>query len=65
MQEVVWAFLKKEYYMRLHRRDENIKDEAEFSQMIEKLCEEVPINTDNILRSNRAYVNYYLALGEE
>ena len=51
--------------MRLPRRDRDLKDAAEFSQMIEKLCEDVPINTDNILRSNRAYVNHYLALGEE
>ena len=51
--------------MRLPRRDRDLKDAAEFSQMIEKLCEDVPINTDNILRSNRAYVNHYLALGDE
>ena len=65
MQETVWALLKREYFVRLYRRDRDLATDAEFSAMIEQLCEDVPINVDNILRANRDYVDHYLALGDE
>ena len=33
--------------------------------MIQQLCDDVPIDTDAILRANRSYIDRYLQLGEE
>ena len=62
-QETIWAHLKREYYVRLHRRDEDVASEDEFRAMIRQLYEDVPINTEAILRANRRYLAQYLALG--
>ena len=64
-QETCWAMLKRVYYQRLHRRDTDVKDHAEFERMIQQLCDDVHIDTDAMLRSNRAYINRYLQLGED
>ena len=49
----------------LHRRETDMNTDQEFRAMIQQLCDDVPINTDSILRSNRAYIERYLALGAE
>ena len=51
--------------MRLHRRERDIANEEEFRQMIWQLTEDVPINTENMLRANRRWLDHYIALGEE
>ena len=51
--------------MRLHRRDHDLADDAEFEAMIRQLYEEVPVDADAMLRANRAYVASYIALGDE
>ena len=33
--------------------------------MVLQLCEDVPVNADNMLRANRRYIAQYLALGAE
>ena len=63
--EWVWSILKKAYLVRLHRRERDLRDHAEFEQMITQLYQEVPICTENILRANRSYIDHYLALGAE
>ena len=57
--------LKREYFVRLHRRERDLKDHAEFKAMIEKLYSEVPIDTEAMLRANRSHIAHYLALGDE
>ena len=57
--------MKRVYYQRLHRRNTDLASHEEFKAMIQQLCDDVPINTDNILRANRSYVAHYLALGAE
>ena len=42
--ETCWAQLKREYFVRLHRRETNILDMAQFRAMIKAVYEEVPIN---------------------
>ena len=64
-QEQIWAYLKREYYVRLHRREEDLADANQFRAMIQQLCDDVPINTDAILRANQRYLAHYLALGAE
>ena len=64
-QETVWAQIKREYYVRLHRRERDLASDEEFRNMIRELTEEVPINTENMLRANRHYLDHYIALGEE
>ena len=64
-QETVWSQLKREYYVRLHWREHDPVDDAEFRAMIQQLCDDVPINPDAILRSNRDWLDKYLALGAE
>ena len=64
-QETIWAQLKREYFVRLYRRDEDLRNDAEFAAMIEQLTQDVPINVDNILRANHRYIAEYLALGAE
>ena len=64
-QETVWSLLKREYFVRLHRRDRDLTNQAEFRAMIEQLCADVPVNAENILRANRLYINHYLDLGDE
>ena len=63
--ETLWAHLKREYFVRLHRREENLKDHAEFEAMIQQLYQEVPIDADAILRVNQPHIARYLALGAE
>ena len=55
-QETVWAQLKREYYVRLHRRDRDLASDDEFRAMVQQLCKDVPINTDAILRANQSYI---------
>ena len=62
-QETVWAQLKREFYVRLHRRDSDLADEEQFRAMVKQLYEDVPVNTDAILRANQGYIAKYLALG--
>ena len=64
-QETVWSILKREYYVRLHRRDEDLANDEAFRAMIRQLYEEVPIITENILRANQRYLAQYLALGSD
>ena len=64
VQETVWAHLKREYYVRLHRRDVDFANEAEFRAMIQQLVDDMPVNTENILRANYRYLAQYLALGD-
>ena len=64
-QETVWAQLKREYFVRLHRRDSDLANDVEFRDMILQLCEDVPVSADNMLRANRRYIAQYLALGAE
>ena len=51
--ETCWAQLKREYFVRLHRRDADILSMAQFRAMIKAVYEEVPINSDSLLRVNR------------
>ena len=51
--ETCWAHLKREYFVRLHRRDADILSMAQFRAMIKAVYEEVPINPDSLLRVNR------------
>ena len=64
-QETVWAQLKREYFVRLHRRDRDLASDAEFRAMIQQLTEDVPVNADSILRANRAWIAKYLELAAE
>ena len=57
--------LKREYFVRLHRRDRDLLTDDEFTAMIQQLCDDVPIYPDSMLRANRTYINHYLALGDE
>ena len=57
--ETCWAHLKREYFVRLHRRETNILDMAQFRAMIKALYEEVPLNQDSLLRANRQYVSFH------
>ena len=57
--ETCWAQLKREYFVRLHRRETNILDMAQFRAMIKALYEEVPLNQDSLLRANRQYVSFH------
>ena len=65
VQETVWALVKQEYFVRLHRRDSELANDVEFRNMVLQLCEDVPINAANILRANRRHIAHYLALGTE
>ena len=62
-QETVWAQLKREFYVRLHRRNSDLADEEQFRAMVKQLYEDVPVNTDAMLRANQRYIAQYLALG--
>ena len=64
-QETVWSQLKREYFVRLHRRDRDLTSDDEFRAMIRQLCEDVPINAANILRANHAWIAKYLELAAE
>ena len=61
----MWSLLKREYLVRLHRRDADIENDDEFRAMIRKLYREVPVNVDAMLRANRSHIDRYIALGEE
>ena len=64
-QETVWAQLKREFYVRLHRRDSDLANEEEFRGLVRQVYEDVPVNTDAILRANHRFIAKYLALGDE
>ena len=51
--------------MRIHRRETDFANDAEFPAFIKKLCDEVPIDHTAILRANHDYIARYLALGAE
>ena len=57
--------MKREYLVRLHRRDADFRNEAEFRAMIQQLCDDVPIDVEAILRANHGYLAHYRALGAE
>ena len=52
----MWAHLKREFYKRLHRRTEDIKDMDHFRQFLQVIIDETPLNMDRLVRSNHAYV---------
>ena len=61
----MWSVLKREYFVRLHRRDRDLTSDEEFRAMIRQLCEDVPINAANILRANHPWIAKYLELAAE
>ena len=64
-QETIWSQLKSHYYTRLHRRDRDLTSDEEFRAMIRQLCDDIPINTDAILRANQPYLAKHLAMASE
>lgn len=64
-QETVWSLLKREWLVRLHRRETDLANEAQFRDMVHQLCDEVAIDHSAILRANHDYIAHYLALGDE
>lgn len=50
--ETVWSILKREWFVRLHRRESDIQSMAEFRGLIEQLCNEVKLSTENLMKSN-------------
>ena len=63
--ETVWAYLKREYFVRLNRRETDFTSMDQFRLMIKDLYTEVPLNMENLLRSNRLYVDFHLKLHEQ
>ena len=63
--ERMWALVKKEHTLRMHRRDNDFQNEAEFRQFVQQVCDDVHIDPDAILRANHAYFAHYRALGAE
>lgn len=63
-QETVWSLLKREFMKRLHRRSENIETMDGFRAFLQTVIDDVPLDVERLLRSNREYVKKYAAAGE-
>ena len=57
--ETCWALLKREYFVRLHRRETNFRTMEEFRSMLKEVVEDVPLVQANLLRVNRPYVEFH------
>ena len=55
-QETVWANVKREYFSRMHRRNEDLRSQLDYGRFLLGVCKDVPLNTSNLLRANRRYI---------
>ena len=62
-QETVWSVVKREYFCRMHRRDVELKTQLEYGQFLLEVCRDVPLNTINLHRANRKFIDQHLQLG--
>ena len=61
-QETVWSLLKRVYYVRLHRRTTNITTMEQFERLVVDLYTDVTFSVENILRSNKRYLDFHADL---
>ena len=61
----MWAHLKREFYKRLHRRTEDIKDMDHFRQFLQAIIDETPLNMERLVLSNFAYVKRMAELDDQ
>ena len=61
-QETVWSVVKREYFARMYRRDSNLTTQLEYGKFLLSVCHDVPLNTTNLLRANREYIEKHLRL---
>ena len=57
----MWALLKREYHSRLDRLGGTLNSGEQLRDMVQKLCEDVPVDVAALLREHCAYLAKFVA----